>query len=125
MLRTIRNLLILVVVVAVMKTIIQHSGESKIAKAVEKANATMPIVVGGRIRVEKVEYSNHAVRYSAVFLGDETISQREKDAFEQGITQAYCHGGMKAFSDAKVAIEYSIKTRDDTVALSVTPDKCG
>jgi hypothetical protein len=128
MLRWIRNLLIIFVVVGVIQALIQSYGVRKrdraIAQAVEDGNKTMPVVIGGRIRVEKAEYSNHTVRYFAVFLGDDTVTQREKDAFEQGITQAYCHGGMKAFSDAKVALEYSIKTQFETVALSVTPDKC-
>jgi hypothetical protein len=31
---------------------------------------------------------------------------------------------MKAFSDAKVAVEYSLKTQFETVAFSITPDKC-
>jgi hypothetical protein len=128
MLRGIRNILIFVVVVAVIQSLIQVYGERKrdrgIAQAVENANAKLPLVVGGHIRVEKVEYSNHAVRFFAVFLGDDGVSQREKETFEQGITQVYCHGGMKAFSDAKVAVEYSIKTQLETVALSITPDKC-
>jgi hypothetical protein len=124
MLRTLRNLVILVVVVAVTRTCIQHFGERKLAKAVEKANAEMPVVVDGRIRLEKIEYSNHAVRYSGAFLGDHTVSQREKDAFEQDVTQFYCHGRTKAFADAKVPLEYSIKTQTDTLAVSVTPDKC-
>ena len=128
MLRGIRNILIVIVVVAVIQSLIQFYGERKrdraIGQAVENANAKLPVVVGGRIRVERAEYSNHTVRFFAVFLGDDAVSQREKDSFEQGMTQAYCQGGMKAFSDAKVAVEYSIKTQLETVALSLTPDKC-
>ena len=128
MLRRIRNILIIVVVVAVIQSLIQSYGERKrdraIAQAVENGNAKLPVVVGGRIRVDKVEYSNHTVRYFAVFLGDDGVSRREKDAFEQEMTQAYCQGRMKAFSDAKVAVEYSIKTQLETLALSITPDKC-
>jgi len=81
-------------------------------------------VVDGHIRVEREEYSNHTVRFFAVFLGGDSVTQREKDAFEQGITQMYCKGAMKAFSDAKVAVEYSLKTQFETVAFSITPDKC-
>ena len=128
MLRGLRNILILIVVVAVIQSLLRSYGESKrdhaIAQAVEAGNAKLPMVIGGRIRAEKIEYANHAVRFYAVYLGDETISQPEKDAFAQGVKQVYCQGGMKAFSDAKVAIEYSIKTQLETVPVSLTPDEC-
>jgi hypothetical protein len=74
--------------------------------------------------VEREEYSNHTVRFFAASLGGDRVTQSEKDAFEQGITQMYCKGGMKAFFDARVAVEYSVKTEFETVALAVTPDKC-
>ena len=128
MLKGLRNILIFVVVVGVIQGLIQFYGEKKrdrdIARAVENGNAKLPVVVGGRIRVEREEYSNHTVRLFAAFLGDDGVTQREKDAFEQGLTQMYCKGGMKAFSDAKVAVEYSVKTQFETVAFSMTPDKC-
>ena len=128
MLRSIRNILVIVVVVGVIQSLIHFYGERKrdreIAQAVENGNAKLPVVVGGNIRVEKLEYSNRVVRFFAVFLGDDGVSQRAKDAFEQGMTQMYCQGGMKAFSAAKVAVEYSIKTQFETVAFSITPDKC-
>jgi hypothetical protein len=128
MLKSLGRILIFIVVVAVVQALIHSYGERKrdreIARAVDNANAKMPVVVGGRIRVEKAEYSNHTVRYFAVLLGDDGIGQRDKDAFEQGMTQMYCHGAMKAFADAKVAVEYSIKAPLETVALALSPDKC-
>ncbi len=128
MLRTLRNILIFIVVVSVIKALMHSYGERKrdrdIARAVENGNAQLPMVVGGRVRVDKMEYSDHTVRYFAVLLGDDEITQSQKDAFTQGITQLYCHDKMKVFADAQVAVEYSIKTQLETVALSVTPDKC-
>jgi hypothetical protein len=128
MLRGLRNIIIFVVAVGVIQGLIQFYGERKrdrnIAQAVEKGNAKLPVVVGEHIRVDAEEYSNHTVRFFAVSLGGHGVTQREKDAFEQGITQMYCKGGMKAFADAKVAVEYSIKSEFETVAFSITPDKC-
>ena len=128
MLRSLRNIIIFIVVIGVIQGLLQFYGEKKrdrdIAQAVEKGNAKLPVIVGERIRVEREEYSNHAVRFFAAFVGDDSVTQREKDAFEQGITQMYCKGGMKAFADAKVAVEYSIKTESETVSFSITPDKC-
>jgi len=128
MLRSLRNILVIVVVVGVSQSLVRSYGERKrdrdIAQAVDNGNAKLPVVVGGNIRLEKLEYSNRVVRFSAVSLGDNGISQRGKDAFEQGVKEMYCQGGMKAFSAAKVAVEYSIKTPFETVAFSITPDKC-
>lgn len=128
MLRGLRNILLLIVVVAAIQGIVQRYGEGRrdraIAQSVEQLNARLPTVVGDRVRVDKAEYSNHTVRYFAVVLGDREVTQSDKDAFEQGITEGYCRGAMKKLSDAKVTLEYSIKTRFEPISLSVTPDRC-
>jgi hypothetical protein len=124
MLRTLRNLVILVVVVAVTRTCIQHFGERKLAKAVEKANAEMPIVVTDVFAWRRL--SIQITPFGTLGLSSGTIPSvsARKTPLSRTLRSFIAMGEPRRLQMPKYPLNIQSRTQTDTLAVSVTPDKC-
>jgi hypothetical protein len=61
------------------------------------------------VRADKMEYSNHVVRFYATVIGTREIYDDEKSGFEDNIHERYCTGNLNLYAKAKVSVAYSIK----------------
>lgn len=105
--------------------------EQDITKILKDVNEKLPQTVGN-LRMEKVEYSNHVLRYSGTVLGGQGLRKEMKDEFERQFKVFYCQN--KAFKDANVGVEYSFrslimkdindKLSDETWVTGFRPEHC-
>lgn len=130
-----KNIMILVVLIALGKTAIQSfaakNNEQNMAKIMAEINGKLP-QTEGNMRLEKVEYANHVIRYSGTVLGGQGLSEEMKNDFEKQMKTIYCQN--TEFKKANISIEYSLrslimknindKLSDETWVTGFHPNNC-
>ncbi len=106
-------LIFVFIVVPIMKVVADNYAKNKVdedvARSVEESRKELPKVINNAIRVDNISYANKTVRYEAVVLAQTEIDDSRKAAFQNGIKEMYCHGGMRPYARANVSVEYSIR----------------
>ncbi len=106
-------LIFVFIVVPIMKVLADNYAQNKldadVAKSVEEGRKELPKIINNAIRVDNISYANRTVRYEAVVLAKTDIDDSRKAAFQDGIKEMYCHGGMQPYARANVSVEYSIR----------------
>ena len=101
-----KNIIILIVLIALGKTAIQSfaakNNEQNMAKIMAEINEKLP-QTEGNMRLEKVEYANHVIRYSGTVLGGQGLSGEMKNDFEKQMKTIYCQN--TEFKKANISIE--------------------
>lgn len=90
--------------------------DQQMTRIVEEVNRKLPIS-NGVMQVERVEYSDRTVRYYGALLNARPVEESAKAELKRKLTAVYCSD--KAIRDAKVSVEYAIKS----VALRSISDK--
>jgi len=130
-----KKILILGAVIILGKTAIEtvsaKNTEQNMTKIMKEINEKLPQTVGN-MRMEKVDYSNHVIRYSGTVLGGQGLSEGMKDDFQKQMKIVYCQ--TKAFKKANIGVEYSFrslimknindKLSDETWVASFQPENC-
>jgi hypothetical protein len=130
-----KKILILVVLIALGKTAVQSFSakniEQNMAKIMAEINGKLPRTEGN-MRLEKVEYANHVIRYSGTVLGGQGLSGEMKNDFEKQMKTIYCQN--TEFKKANVSVEFSLrslimknindKLSDETWVTGFHPNNC-
>ena len=82
--------------------------------------------------MEKVDYSNHVLRYSGTVLGGQGLSEEMKGEFQRQLKVSYCRN--KEFKKANIGVEYSFRSlimknindplSDETWVAGFRPEHC-
>ena len=133
MLKLLKYVFIFIVLTATAETLLHQYTASKvdekIMQSVKNGNAELPRMINDNIRAEKIEYSNHVVRFYASVIGTREIFDDEKSKFEGFIREKYCTGNMNLYAKANVAVAYSISYTSAGYGntgweFKITPDSC-
>ncbi|MDQ3060742.1 MAG: hypothetical protein M3R45_14685 [Pseudomonadota bacterium] len=105
--------------------------DKNITKILKDINEKLPQTVGN-MRMEKVDYVNHVIRYSGTVLGGQGLTEEMKDDFQKQFKVLYCE--TKAFKKANIGVDYSArslimkgindKLSDETWVASFRPEHC-
>lgn len=130
-----KKILILGAVIILGKTAIEMSSaknaDQNMTKILKEVNEKLPQTVGN-MRMEKVDYSNHVIRYSGTVLGGQGLTEERKDELQTQLKGFYCQN--KAFKKANIGVEYSFrslimknindKLSDETWVTGFRPEHC-
>lgn len=106
--------------------------DAKLRKVAEDLNAKTPMMLNPDIRLDKVEYTDKVLRYSATVMGrGVSVSDDQKYALKKEMIEAYCKKDavMQLSREAKVTVEYTYKYLAtawdyDSFTIRLNPDNC-